>query len=69
MKKNVVNLIFFLCLFISTQAQIAPQENLYIPPNTDDQFLTNGTVQYTMKMGQYPVNAVGNELVVLVDLN
>ena len=37
--------------------------------DTDDQFLTNGTVQYTMKMGQYPVNTVGNELVVLVDLN
>lgn len=36
--------------------------------DTDDQFFTNGTVQYTMKMGQYPVNTIGNELVVLVDL-
>ena len=36
--------------------------------DTDSQFFTNGTVRYTMKMGQYPVNTVGNELVVMVDL-
>ena len=34
----------------------------------DDPFMKQGTVQYTMKAGQYPVKAVGNELVVMVDL-
>ena len=36
--------------------------------DADDHFFTSGAVQYTMKMGQYPVNTVGNELVVLVSL-
>ncbi len=36
--------------------------------DADDHFFSNGAIQYIMKKGQYPVTAIGNELVVLVDL-